>query len=82
MLTRPDRGSLSGGTFVAVVELLVDVLVHEGGLADAAVPEDDDLQEHLLPAAGRHRVGERRGLGGEGEGGLALRWGGQRGGGG
>ena len=31
------------------VELLVDVLVHERGLADARISEDDHLEQHLLP---------------------------------
>jgi hypothetical protein len=34
--------------FVLVAELLVHVLVHEGGLACTTVTQDDDLQQNLL----------------------------------
>jgi hypothetical protein len=37
-----DRG------LVLIAELLVDILVHQAGLTDAAVAQDDDLQQNLL----------------------------------
>ena len=34
-------------TFVSVIKLLVDILVHQGRLADTTVSENDHLQQHL-----------------------------------
>jgi len=52
----------ANGGLVLVAELPVDVLVHQRRLADPAVAEDDDLEEH--PPARRHgrgRIWERGG---------------------
>jgi hypothetical protein len=44
------------GGLVLVRELLVDILVHKRCLADTAITENDNLQQHLLA---RCRHGER-----------------------
>jgi len=38
----------TNGGLVTVIELLAHVLVHEGGLSDTTVTEDDDLEKGLL----------------------------------
>jgi hypothetical protein len=43
----------ANGGLVAVAEFLVDVLVHQGGFADATVTEDDDFELASSPAADR-----------------------------
>ena len=43
---------------VLIGELLVHILVHERRLANTAITEDDNLQQHLLASSGHD--GERR----------------------
>lgn len=49
------------GGLVLAGELLVDVLVHEGGFPHPRVAQDDDLEQDLL--ATRGRAGPSRGHG-------------------
>jgi len=39
----------SNGSLVLVRELLVNILVHQGGLPHPAVPQNDHLEKNLLP---------------------------------